>query len=273
MMDDKPNGGETVKYNVYVDTAAALAQKAGVLIRERFGGDFTSGYKSCPSDLVTEVDRQAELLITGELGQMFPEHTIIGEEGSGQVKDIAKGYAWYVDPLDGTTNFVYGIPFCSVSIGLARDGKMVAGVVYDPLHDECFSAVAGGGTNLNGRPVEIDHSRKVLSEALVVTGYPANKDFSHRLEGINYQQVAAGCSNLRALGSAALELAYISCGRLTGFWENTLMPWDVAAGALLVEEAGGRVTDINGEVLSLENHLSIAASNGFIHDELLKILL
>ncbi len=262
-----------MKYNIYADTAAALAKKAGELIRDKFGGEFTRGYKSCPSDLVTEVDRQAELLITEELSRIFPEHTIIGEEGSGQVKSSANDYTWYVDPLDGTTNFVYGIPFCSVSIGLARDEKMVAGVVYDPLRDECFSATAGGGTNLNGRPVEVDRSRRELSKALLVTGYPANKDFSHRLEEINYQQVAAGCSNLRALGSAALELAYISCGRLTGFWENTLMPWDVAAGALLVGEAGGKATDINGEVLSLENHLSIVASNGYIHEELLKVLL
>jgi len=261
-----------VQYNIYIDTAAALAKEAGAIIRDKFGGDFARGYKSCPSDLVTEVDRRSESLITAGLNEKFPGHTIIGEENSGGVKNIPEGYAWYVDPLDGTTNFVYGIPFCSVSIGLARSGKMVAGVVYDPFRDECFCAAAGYGTSLNGRPVKVDRARKKLQEALLVTGYPENKKFSARLQRINYQQVAASCGNLRALGSAALELAYISCGRLTGFWENTLMPWDVAAGWLLVEEAGGKVTGINGHALILENYLSIAATNGLIHGELLKTL-
>lgn len=262
-----------MKYDIHIETAAALAIKAGVIIRDKFGGDFARGYKSCPSDLVTEVDRRSESLIAEGLIEKFPGHTIIGEENSGDVKNIPEGYAWYVDPLDGTTNFVYGIPFCSVSIGLARDGKMVAGVVYDPFRDECFSAAAGCGTRLNGRPVRVDPARKMLREALLVTGYPENKSFSERLSRINYQKVAESCGNLRALGSAALELAYISCGRLTGFWENTLMPWDVAAGSLLVEEAGGKVTDINGNALTLESYLSITATNGLIHEELLKTLL
>ncbi len=261
-----------MKYNVYIDAATTLAKKAGVIIRDKFGGDFARDYKSCPSDLVTEVDRGCELLITGGLNERFPGHTVIGEENSGGVKNMAEGCTWYVDPLDGTTNFVYGVPFCSVSIGLAHNGKMVAGVVYDPFRDECFSAAAGCGTNLNGRPVRVDQSRKTLREALLVTGYPENKAFSARLQRINYQKVADSCANLRALGSAALELAYVSCGRLTGFWENTLMPWDVAAGSLLVVEAGGKVTDVEGGVLGLDNHLSIAASNGLIHGELLKTL-
>lgn len=262
-----------MKYNIYIDTAATLAKKAGGIIRDKFGGDFERGYKSCPSDLVTEVDRRSESLITGGLSEKFPGHTIIGEENSGNAEILPESYTWYVDPLDGTTNFVYGIPFCSVSIGLACDGKMVAGVVYDPFRDECFCAAAGCGTSLNGRTVKVDQSRKTLREALLVTGYPENKKFSKRLHRINYQRVAESCGNLRALGSAALELAYISCGRLTGFWENTLMPWDVAAGSLLVEEAGGKVTDINGEALTLESYLSITASNGLIHEELLKTLL
>lgn len=261
-----------MKYDLYVNAAAALAQKAGEIIRDKFRGDFERGYKSCPSDLVTEVDRQSESLITRGLAEKFPRHVIIGEENSGHVQNITAGYVWYVDPLDGTTNFVFGIPFCSVSIGLARDGKMVAGVVYDPFRDECFCAAAGCGAVLNGRPVKVDQTRKMLRESLLVTGYPENKKFSDRLQKINYQKVAESCSNLRALGSAALELAYISCGRLTGFWENTLMPWDVAAGSLLVEEAGGKVTDINGKALVLESYLSIAATNGLIHDELLKTL-
>jgi myo-inositol-1(or 4)-monophosphatase len=262
-----------MRHDEYIDTAAALAKKAGAVIRENFRGDFEKSYKSCPSDLVTEVDRRSETLITRGLMEKYPGHAIVGEEAAGAVNNIPDGYAWYVDPLDGTTNFVYGIPFCSVSIGLAYNGKMLAGVVYDPFHDECFTAAAGCGTFLNSRPVSVDSSRKILGEALLVTGYPENKKFNERLHNINYQKITGSCANLRALGSAALELAYISCGRLTGFWEHTLMPWDVAAGSLLVAEAGGRVSDINGNKLVLESYLSIAATNGLIHEELLKILM
>lgn len=261
-----------MEYSVYLDTAAALAERAGEIIRSRFGGDFEKGYKSCPSDLVTEVDRKAEELITAGLREAFPDHAIIGEESAGLSQDCPDRFTWYVDPLDGTTNFVYGIPFCCVSIGLAYSGKVVAGVVYDPFRRECFTAVKGGGTFLNGSQVRVDLSRKTLKESLLVTGYPSNKIFNGRLLRINYHRVIESCANLRALGAAALELAYIACGRLTGFWENTLRPWDVAAGSLLVEEAGGRVTDIDGNKLRLEEYPSIVASNGLIHDELLKAL-
>ncbi len=261
-----------MEYTIYLETAASLAIQAGEIIRARFGGSFLKEYKSCPSDLVTDVDRESEKLITDGLRAKFPTHTFIGEEGKGSAETAREGFIWYVDPLDGTTNFVYGIPFCSVSIGLAKNGQLIAGVVYDPFRNELFSAQKGGGTFLNNRPVHVDESRRTLKEALLVTGYPANKAYSIRLQRINYHRVIDGCANLRALGSAALELAYIACGRLTGFWENPLMPWDVAAGALLVKEAGGRVTDIDGKPLGLENYLSITASNGLIHDELLEIL-
>ncbi len=262
-----------MEYTVFLETAASLSIKAGEIIRSRFGGFFEKGYKSCPSDLVTEVDRESEKLITDGLHARFPSHTVIGEENEGSAGITREGFTWYVDPLDGTTNFVYGIPFCSVSVGLADSGGLIAGVVYDPFRNELFCAQKGSGTFLNNRPVHVDTSRKSLKEALLVTGYPANKAFGARLQRINYHRVIDGCANLRALGSAALELAYIACGRLTGFWENTLMPWDVAAGSLLVEEAGGKVTGIDGEPLRLKDHLSIVASNGLIHDELLEILL
>jgi myo-inositol-1(or 4)-monophosphatase len=260
-----------MEYTVYLKTAATLAQEAGDIIRERFGGSYKKGYKSGPSDLVTEVDRQVEELIVKGLRAKFPSHNIIGEEGDSTRGGRGPGedYTWYVDPLDGTTNFVYNVPFFSVSIGLSCRESLVAGVVYDPLRRELFTAESGRGTLLNGRPVRVDETRKFLCDALLVTGYPSDKKYGERLSAINYQKVIASCSNLRALGSAALELAYISCGRLTGFWENTLMPWDVAAGSLLVAESGGRVTDLAGNPLVLRDHLSIAASNGLIHNELL----
>ncbi|MDD4237444.1 MAG: inositol monophosphatase family protein [Desulfotomaculaceae bacterium] len=259
---------------VYLETAVTLAQQAGDIIRSRFGGDFERGFKSGPSDLVTEVDRQAEDLITTGLRAKFPAHTVIGEENDSTAGGQEPGddYTWYVDPLDGTTNFVYGIPFCCVSIGLSYHGRLTVGVVYDPLRRELFTAELGRGTCLNGRPVRVDETRKYLSDALLVTGYPSDKNYGGRLSGLNYQKIIASCNNLRALGSAALELAYISCGRLTGIWENTLMSWDVAAGSLLVAEAGGRVTDLAGNPLELRRYLSIAASNGFIHNELLQSL-
>lgn len=261
-----------MEYTVYLDAAIPLAQQAGEMIRARFGGDFEKGFKSCPSDLVTEVDRKAEDLITAGLRAKFPEHAIIGEENEGAAKASPDGFTWYVDPLDGTTNFVYGIPFCCVSIGLAYNGRVVAGVVYDPFRRECFNGAKGHGAFLNGSPVRVDLSRKTLKEGLLVTGFPSNEKFNERLQRINYHRVIESCSNLRALGAAALELAYIACGRLTGFWENTLRPWDVAAGSILVEEAGGRVTDIDGKGLSLEEYPSIVATNGLVHDELLKVL-
>ncbi|NLI14142.1 inositol monophosphatase family protein [Pelotomaculum propionicicum] len=262
-----------MEYAVYLETAAVLARQAGKIIKDKFGGQFEKGYKSCPSDLVTEVDRASEALIINILRQKFPGHGIIGEESSGNAAIAQGGYAWCIDPLDGTTNFVYGIPFCSVSIGLIHNGEAVAGVVYDPLRDECFSAALGCGSFLNGGPIRVDATRKKLSEALLVTGYPENKSYSGLLRRVDYHKMAHSCSNLRALGSAALELAYIACGRLTGFWENPLMPWDVAAGSVLVREAGGKVTDIEGGKLRLERYLSITASNGLIHEELLQALL
>lgn len=259
---------------VYLETATILAQQAGDIIKERFGSNYEKGCKSGPSDLVTEVDRQSEDLITTGLQRKFPSHTIIGEENYSTRggKEQGEGYTWYVDPLDGTTNFVYGVPFFCVSIGLSYRGKLIAGVVYDPLRRELFTAGLNQGTRLNGRPVRVDETRRNLIDALLVTGYPSDKKYEGRLAGINYHKIIASCSNLRALGSAALELAYISCGRLTGFWENTLMSWDVAAGSLLVAEAGGRVTDLAGNPLTLHSHLSIIASNGLIHNEFLQAL-
>jgi myo-inositol-1(or 4)-monophosphatase len=261
-----------MSYSVCTKTAVTLAKQGGEIIRTRFGGSFTSAYKSCPSDLVTEVDRKVEDLILNGLRANFPEHTIFSEENRHPEEFFRDGYTWHVDPLDGTTNFVYGIPFCAVSIALAYDGQVIMGVVYDPFRRECFSSTRGSRTHMNGKPVRVDRTRKTLGESLLVTGYPANKAFNNRLLRVNYHYLLERCANLRALGSAALELAYVACGRLTGFWEDPLMPWDVAAGSLLVEEAGGSVTDIDGNNFQLDRNLSIAATNGLVHDELLAAL-
>jgi len=263
---------DNTEFALYLKEAEALARQAGEIISSSFGGAQRSDYKSCPSDLVTEIDRRSEEIILGGLSSKFPDHTFIGEETSGQTLPFKEGFTWFVDPLDGTTNFVFGIPFCCISIGLALAGKLVAGLVYDPLRDELFTAVKDGGARLNGSVIEVDKKRRHLREALLVTGYPANKAFSYRLLRTNYHRVIESCTNLRALGAAALELAYVACGRLTGFWENTLMPWDVAAGTLLVEEAKGTVTDTGGGPINLGGPTSIAASNGFIHRQLLEVI-
>jgi myo-inositol-1(or 4)-monophosphatase len=179
---------------------------------------------------------------------------------------------WYVDPLDGTTNFVFGLPFCAVSIALAHHGVPVLGVVHDPLREETFTAVRGGGAQLNDSPISVDKTIATLDRSLLVTGYPGNMARRPRMHLVNYKQVIDRCNNLRALGSAALELAYVACGRLTGFWEVSLRPWDVAAGMVLVEEAGGAASDLAGQQLQLTDYVDIAATNGLIHNELLECL-
>lgn len=261
------------EYAVALGEATDTAVEAGALIREKIGSEFWHGYKSCPADLVTEVDRQAEELITSRLKKSFPGWFLIAEEASSKACLGAENSpTWYIDPLDGTTNFVFGIPFCCVSIGLAVDGEVHLAVVHDPLRKETFTALKGQGAYLNGQPVLVDQTRERLAMSLIVTGFPGDKKFNQGVHAVNLPRVIDECSNLRALGSAALELSYVACGRLTGFFEATLRPWDVAAGKLLVEEAGGKVTDLAGKPLTLTPYLSILATNDLIHQELLDCL-
>ncbi|MCL6593207.1 MAG: inositol monophosphatase [Alicyclobacillus sp.] len=267
----------------YAPLAVALqaAIAAGDYFRSRRDSIHDVRAKTAPSDLVTDVDPVCEEMIRRHIQSHYPDDTVLGEETTapGSAASSAATAAvwdapqlWIVDPLDGTTNFVQGLPLSVVSVAYACSGRLQAGVVYDPLRDECFTALKGGGAFLNGSPARVDTTRKNLKEALLVTGYPSDRRFNERLHRINYHRVVESCANLRALGAAALELAYVACGRLTGFWENTLRPWDIAAGSLLVAEAGGRVTDIDGGPVSLSGYPSIAASNGHIHRELLMVL-
>lgn len=252
--------------------AEELARSAGSLIRKKLGGCFTTGYKSCPADLVTEVDKQSQAIILDGLQKHFPSHCLVAEEKENSVFSPGDRATWYVDPLDGTTNFVFGLPFCAVSIALTENESAVLGVVYDPLRDEMFTAVRGSGTMLNGSPVKVDRSRNTLEQSLLVTGFPVNPKNKELMAAARMKDVIFKSLNLRALGSAALELAYVACGRLTGFWEVTLRPWDVAAGAILVKESGGEVSGIMGEPLKLSEYVSIVASNGAIHRDLLDTL-
>jgi myo-inositol-1(or 4)-monophosphatase len=203
---------------------------------------------------------------------VFPEHGIYGEEGTRERMDGE--YRWYVDPLDGTTNFAHGFPQFSVSMGLEHrpagtnpdeDGTLVAGVIYDPMRDEMFMAERGRGTQLNGKPTRVSRIQ-TPAEALLATGFPSRK--RHASPNIHfYHELNLRSHGVRRAGSAALDLAYVACGRMDGFWEFNLNPWDTAAGILLVEEAGGRVTDFAGAHYRLASD-EILASNGLIHEEL-----
>ncbi len=257
---------------VWVPEAAAIAREAGARLREFYAQGVETEYKG-DVDLVTVADRAMEKLIRTRLGEAFPDHGIFGEEGTRE--RLEAEFRWYVDPLDGTTNFAHGFPQFAVSMGLERrpagtapdaDGTLVAGVIYDPLRDELFTAERGRGALLNGRRMQISRARE-LAEALLATGFPSRK--RHASPNIHfYQEFTLRSHGVRRAGSAALDLAYVACGRLDAYWEFNLNTWDTAAGILLVEEAGGRVTDFAGNKYRLASD-EILASNGAVHDELM----
>jgi myo-inositol-1(or 4)-monophosphatase len=257
-----------------VPKASEIAREAGARLREFFAQGVETEYKG-DVDLVTVADRTAEKLIRSRLSEVFPDHGIYGEEGT---RDRLEGeFRWYVDPLDGTTNFAHGFPQFCVSMGLEQrpsglkpteDGTLVAGVIYDPLRDELFSAEKGKGAFLNGKPMRTSSIPR-LAEALLATGFPSRK--RHASPNIHfYQEFTLRSHGVRRAGSAALDLAYVAAGRLEGFWEFNLNPWDTAAGILMIEEAGGRVTDFKGRHFRIDSH-EILASNGDIHEELLAL--
>lgn len=249
----------------YLDQAVEVAREAGALIaryfERRIGYELKSEY-----DLVTEADKQSEKMIVERITARFPGHSVLAEEGSG--RENPSEYRWYVDPLDGTTNFAHGFPVFNVSIGLARNGEMIVGVIYDPLRDEMFAAERGSGAWLNRRRIHVS-AVKSLQKSLLATGFPSYK--RHLNVNVHYyHQMAMISHGVRRAGSAALDLAYVACGRLDGYWEIGLRPWDMAAGSLIVEEAGGRVTDMTGARLDLAGP-HILATNGAIHAEMIQI--
>jgi myo-inositol-1(or 4)-monophosphatase len=256
---------------VWVPKASAIAREAGARLREFFAQGVETEYKG-DVDLVTVADRTVEKLIRTRLGEIFPQHGVYGEEGT---RERMEGeFRWYVDPLDGTTNFAHGFPQFCVSMGLENrpagtkpdeDGTIVAGVIYDPMRDELFTAERGSGAWLNGKPIRVSRIA-ALAEALVATGFPSRK--RHDSPNIHfYHEFTLRSHGVRRAGSAALDLAFIACGRLEAFWEFNLNPWDTAAGILLVAEAGGQVTDFAGESFRLDSR-EVLASNRLIHTEM-----
>lgn len=247
----------------FLDTAIAIAQEAGQILMAHRGVGFElkGAY-----DLVTAADRASEQLIVKRLREAFPTHGIIAEEGGRA--ELEAPLRWYVDPLDGTTNFAHGYPMWNVTLGLARNNEMICGVVFDPLNRELFAAELGAGARLNGAPIHVSKANKV-DDALFSTGFPSRK--RHNNVNIHfYYQLAMLSHGVRRGGSAAIDLAYTACGRLEGFWEFGLNPWDMAAGVLLVAEAGGKVSGMQGEPFNIDGKY-VVATNGVIHKETLHL--
>jgi myo-inositol-1(or 4)-monophosphatase len=247
-----------------LETSIEIAREAGAMLMDYFGrvsfelkGEF---------DLVTEADRASERLIVQRLRSHFPDHSIVAEEGGGT--EQSSQYRWYVDPVDGTTNFAHGFPVFNVTLALEKAGELVTGVVFDPTRQELFAAEKGSGAFLNGERIAVSKVNR-LEDSLVATGFPSRK----RHQNVNvyfYYELAMLTHGVRRAGSAAIDLAYVACGRLDAFWEFGLHPWDMAAGILLIQEAGGVCTDMRGAPVHLENpHL--LTDNGAIHTEMVDL--
>lgn len=271
--------GSIIGGKSYTAVAINTASKAGEWIKTKLGQYDNLQLKYSSADLVTEVDKGAEQLIRKLIATHFPEHAFLGEEGveagplaSSEAIEQAQqsDYLWIVDPIDGTTNFVHGFPFFCVSIALAHKGEVIVGVIYDPMRDEMFVAEKGKGAYVHGKRLKVA-SQQSLRDSLIASGFPADQKEALPLNLKGMVHLAPLVRNIRTSGAAALHLAYLAAGRITGFWEIGLNSWDLAAGSLLIQEAGGRITDIEG----MPYHLGVrhvVASNGLIHDALVSEL-
>lgn len=247
--------------------AIRVARDAGRLLRDRVGTRIDIDHKGS-INLVTDVDLASESLIREAISTYYPRHEILAEE-SGLSKSDSE-YRWIVDPLDGTTNYAHGYPMFCVSIALECKGEVVVGVVYDPMRDELFSAERGGGAALNNRPIQVSKTADLM-QGLLSTGFPYDIKTSKLTNLDHWANFAMNAQALRRDGAAALDLCYVACGRFDGFWELNLSPWDTAAGALIVDEAGGRVSNFSGSPFS-NYKPEVVASNGLIHDRMLDVL-
>lgn len=252
----------------HLHLAERLAREAGALLREGYGRAANIEFKGVV-DLVTEYDRQSEALILSQLRAAYPAHRINAEE-SGRSGQAAEAYEWLVDPLDGTVNFAHAVPVFSVSLALTHHGRLVLGVVYDPMRDELFAAEAGQGATLNGQRVRVSAEAR-LDRALLATGFPYDVRTSPENNFAEFVAFYKRAQGVRRLGSAALDCAYVACGRFDGYWEYKMKAYDIGAGALMVLEAGGQVTTATGDPEFLGRPL-IVASNGHLHAQMLQVL-
>ncbi len=251
----------------YLELAIDTARAAGEVLREGVDKIAWIEHKG-EINLVTEIDIKSEALIKQRIGKMFPDHQILAEESD--VPKQKSAFRWIVDPLDGTTNYAHGFPMFCVSIALEIDGRVDVGVVYDPMRDELFTATRGGGAHLNGKPIKVSAETE-LGESLIATGFPYDLRTSDVNNLDHWNAMIFKTRAVRRAGSAALDLCYTAMGRFDGFWELKLHPWDVAAGALIVEEAGGKVSDLAEGPLDIYSQ-EILASNAHIHTQMSKIL-
>lgn len=242
------------------------AQFAAHMLREGYGKQHEVNLKG-RIDLVTEMDQRSEDYLVGQIRSHYPAHTIITEE-SGLLQGQAE-FCWYLDPLDGTTNYAHALPLFCVSVGYAVNGQMQLGVVVDPMRDECFSAQRGVGAWANGQPIHVSETSELVS-SLLVTGFPYDSWKTGRSNLDNFAHFTHLSQGVRRLGAAALDLCYVAAGRFEGYWEQTLKPWDLAAGSLIVEEAGGRVTSLEGADGLFQAPYSLLAGNPTIHALMLR---
>jgi len=249
-----------------LEFATSLARQTGDFIRSRSASDFSVEHKG-RIDLVTEVDKEAQGRIVSAIEKHFPDHGILAEESYS--KDGGSGYTWIIDPLDGTTNFVHHLPVYAVSLAVYLQGRPLVGVCYNPAAGELFAAEAGQGATRNGKPIKVSATTEIVN-ALVATGFPYR---SQNLDQISarFFRVITQAQGVRRLGAAALDLCYVACGVFDAFWEEGLAPWDMAAGALILTEAGGRITNLDGTPFDLERG-TVAASNSHLHDAILRCM-
>ena len=242
-----------------------LAREAGAILRAGYNKEHQVNYKGV-IDLVTEVDHESEAFLLGEIQGKFPDHHIFAEE-SGVIVGNDE-HIWFIDPIDGTVNYAHHIPIFCVSIAYASQGRMMLGVVYDPMRDELFAAEQGKGAHLNGKSIHTSAATE-LQRSLLVTGFPYDAWNTSQDNFANFVHFAKLTQGVRRLGSAALDLCYVAAGRFDGFWEMTLKPWDIAAGGLIAEEAGARVTSISGDPDYISPPQSVVAAGPGVHDKIL----
>ena len=259
---------EAIMTSVERRVAVDAARAAGELLRDALPRTRQVSFKGTVTNLVTEMDGRAEALVVDALTNAFPDDGILGEEGTS--RPGRSGRRWIIDPLDGTTNYAHGLPIFSVGIGLEDRGTIALGVVYDPMRDELFVGERGAGATLNGARMSVSATDD-LGTSLLVTGFPYDIRTNPDNNLNEYAAFSVRARAVRRLGSALLDIAYVAAGRFEGFWELTLSPWDVAAAGILVEEAGGRVTDLLGAPVDID-HPKIVVSNGRIHDAMLAVL-
>jgi myo-inositol-1(or 4)-monophosphatase len=262
---------ETRPANAELRLAVAAVRAGGAVLMKRLraGADLEVGYKDARANLVTAADREAQRAVTAMILATFPRHLVNGEEGT--AGDPDSSHVWYVDPLDGTTNYAHGIPFFCVSVALRAHGRTVAGAVYDPLHDELYAAAAGGGATLNGAPLRVSPVTRMDRSLVVAQAQTVDPD-EIRAYARLVERLMSVTGGVRSLGSPALTLCAIAAGRLEAYCEYAMDPWDIAAGQLILEQAGGRLTLFDGRPHESADRVDVAASNGHIHPELITAL-